>query len=906
MPVEIDLVNQRVAAAVAELGLSTVRVETTVLDPDGPALFVTIISNEFDGQAHLDRELHIRPAVIRALHSLGLVRATTVIEPLTEGEQLLQNRVEQPQGLLEPEGDESERVGRQLWRARRDRVLAALASVYRVDELQEGLYLATREGLADERIALGFALSPKSSTLDISVRNAFQTIKNSQKTAAFYYLTPQPLTNPLSNQQPARWIEFLTDVEFLHKINSSINLSQTQATRIEQEFRARPHEERGPVISPDVRTADENLRLAPFFEFVRSWSHEKGPSLLILMAPAGHGKTTLTKELTRQLSNEFLASPATASVPLFVPFEEVRRTVDFDALMHKKFAELKAGAFGAFKELLGANAAILVVDGFDELADDAGFSVAENQVRSMRPLLAGNSKVILAGRSVFTHQFGGEEGVAARVRSLLGDVNVQTLEILPFEEKKIREYVMSREGLALGHKQAVLDFAQASADNEYLCSNPLFLRIVCSLAFAGGAPAKDGAVGSVDSLVEQVCDREEQRQNLGIGTPRQIRFLEDLASEAVMRGGPNLPVSDVRIIAKLVCEDVDASEAVVEKLVDHAFLTTSSVGKCAFIHPLVRDVLAGRSVVDALSRGGILSAQVPSKRDLPFGTTQYVARAMARGSLSLPAGWTRSGTDYNSQLRRNLFRLSCERVRYQRDGDPREWRGPEIASETQLHDLDLSRLVLDSISLDGLTLNGCDLSESLIEDCDLRATVFSDCELYGATFLDCRADQFVNFPGSSCAGVEVRLGSGLRQASTCEELRSCLQTQTTAAAGVTSPKISAATLDAHSERLLKTVLRLLVSPDGTKFFELGGRELRFDNESPADKVALERVVAPIVISKLCQTVLQKRSQETHSIAKHWKRSVGVYMQTGQTTPALDEVISRIGSKAARFLEGDAD
>lgn len=902
MSIETAVVVKQIESALKGLGLNS-RVEIDVLDAEGPALFITVVSDDFDGQAHLDRELHIRPAVIRALHAQGLIRATTIIEPLTTEERTLRDRVSTPQGTLELDSSDEERIGKQLWRERKARVLTALSTVYNIDEVDANTYIASRNSLGDERIAIGFAPAPRATTVELSIRASFQTAKNSQKIRSFFYLSPSRLSAPFSNQTQARWIECLTDIEFLHRINSSADLSTTQAARIEQDFRGRPSDERGPVISPDVRTLDENLRLEPFFDFVRSWSKEERASLLILMAPAGHGKTTLTKELSRQLSIEFLANQATASVPLLVPFEEVRRTVDFDALMHKKFAELKAGTFGAFKELLFANSAILVVDGFDELADDAGFVAAENQIRSMRPLLSGNSKVILAGRSVFTQEFGGDEGIVDRVRGLLGDIDVQTLEILPFEEKKVREYVMSREGLDPSQKQAVLDFSQLNSDTEHLASNPLFLRILCSLAHAGGNPVKEGAVGSIDSLIEQVCEREEVRQNLGIGIERQIRFLEDLAIEAVGRGGAYLPASDVRIIAKLICEEINAAESVVEKLVDHAFLTTSSAGRCAFIHPLVRDVLAGRSIVVAIrDRVANVWEGVLSKRDLPFGTTQYVARALAeRPGLSLPSRWTAIAT-VPSQTRRNLFRFSAERVRYQKYGDPREWRGPEVSEETSIVDLDLSRLVLDGLSLDGLTLSRCDLSESLVEDCDMRRTQFRECDLYGATFIECRADQFLSFYESSLAGVEVRIGSKLRQPSSAIELQTAMQTQTSPGGKAAPAKISAAAIRDFSVRLLERALTLLVAPDGTKFFEIGDEEFRFDNDPPADRNALEKVVVPLVVTKLCQTILEKKSRQIHSIAKHWKRPIGNFVQTGQTTPAIDELLNRIGQKAARYLE----
>lgn len=909
MSSQLPVIKNLLQEALASAGIDATHVDVDPLDEAGRSFIVSIVSDAFEGQTYLDREMRVRPIVARTFAQCGLSRAVYVIEVQTRTESALDST-----GMVAIDDDELiseqtlDRINRQRWMHQVESVRRALQrSGYRLEDLEERLFIANREGLADEKILIGYARSPNARTVDLDTRKHMQTAQSSQRFAGHYYLAPQQLSKPFANQTPARWISVSTPAGFLHKLNFSTRLAERLKNSCTEALHPPTAEHRGQIIEPILRICSEGTEYSPSFSsFVKNWKSKEGCNLLVLMAPAGHGKTTLLQDLTRTLAVEFLSDPDTAPVPLLVPFESVRRTVDFDSLMHKRIAELCAGSYAAFVELLKSGRAILLVDGFDELADDAGASVAEAQVRSMRPLLEGEAKVILAGRSVFTQIFAGEQSVSERVRGLVGAVGVAEAEILPFNIDKVEEYVQSRDGLSWEERLRLLDYVNASPDHAELAANPLFLRILTNLASSNSLPSPGSPIELIDNLLERVCEREEERQHLGIGVAQQLEFLRWVATEIFRSSGTSISRSDVELIARETLGAVSAPgdniPEIVGRLSGHALLAARNERETALIHPLIRDVLLAQSVYNAgLERCS--SGAVISLRDLPEGTVQHLALKI--GEWEFLRGVERSP----SQARRNLFRIALRYALTQLpDGNPRDWLRLHWGSDSRMCGVDFGALFIESTSFDGVTFSQCDFSQTSFSDCDFRGVVFDGCRLLSTLFLACRASD-VTAPGSSLSGVCV-IPEGW-DSGTPREIASPADLLAALVGGASAPQVEEGAAgrgrlgadpgDVRRCRdLVTSLLRLLAQVDPVEFHTIQESQLYIRVDDGRDRVAVDRVIVPLLKNKILAHSLSAGSRPMISIEKHWRPAVIALLREGRLSRNLGNFLHLAAAKAARF------
>lgn len=910
MPTELHVDEDKLREELERIGIDVESVSVDALATGGSTVMVRIVSPSFEGQTFLDRETRIRVAVTRYLVPLLPPGATVVLDPLTTEEatpEIITGEMPAFGPLIQ-----EERVNRRRWQERARSVIAAVEhSGYDVDLVTEpNVYVATRtSGLSGkERIALAFAKSTASTTVDLETRGHLQELQASQSINRLYYITPTQLTRPWSNQKrlPNCYVE--SPESFCHALNSSSDLARRQLEEIQNDLSRVPPEQQGPTVEPDVRI-DGELLSGGFFEYFDKWRLQEGPSILMLIAPGGHGKTTLATEFTNRLAHAALANNS-APVPLSVGFESVRRTVDFEALLHKRFAQLKSGAFGAFAELLRSNEALLVVDGFDELAEDAGGDVAEAQVRSMRPLLSGNAKVILAGRAVFTNEFARGQSIADRVRGLVGDVRVTVAEVLPFSIDQVGLYVKTRRNLSPASAESIVKFAESSPDHGELCGNPLFLRMLCSLAADKMLP--ENISDGVDTLIEQICLREEERHHLGLGVSGQRDFLEWVAGEIFRsHSGRNrnfLPSEEVKFMAKATLEhNKDNRPEIVGRLADHALFMSIDASGTTFIHPLIRDVLLSRSVM-SVGGGSLLDIG-----DLPEGTVFRLGKVSRSGMAlfeRMGPGWLSAPAprQADTSRKRNLIRIALSGSRFAHPDEPRRWYENHWLSEpATVRDADLSGLAISSASFRGLQMVSCTFESALFEDCTFEHTTFRNCDARFATMIDCQFDAATAFTAGQVSDVLLFINE--RPVAQIESETTFLEwIRATYAESPTRPPSQqrARPVSTRCRDLVRDILKKLIAvEDGApqfhkRFWENFEHEVLALAEDEREKKALQRVIVPGVTSRLCNVERAARGGVT--VDKRWHSATAAFVLHGQVSPALDEELARLASRSARYLE----
>lgn len=893
-----------IAQELREIGVPPLDVRVVPLPGSADTFVVSILSDSLDGQTFLDRELRVRPAVARAFGRANLPRATYVLEAQTSDELALEEGIENSGEYIVPDADAAaDQINRRRWREQCEAVKRALSGAhYQLESMEAGrVIIARKEQLSREAILVAFANNPSVETVDFELRKVMQALRSTISLNKAFYLSPKRLLNPFANQTKVDWIDLQTSNQFLHALNSSNRLAEAVKSDAEKRMdKGSADRVGGPAIEPAVRIGEGQMRVtANFFDFVQGWSSGEDASLLVLIAPAGHGKTTLSLELARQAAERFLGAPESNPVPLFVPFEAVRRTVDFESIVHKANSDLGGGSFSAFKELLKADQAVLFVDGFDELADDAGIGVAEAQVRSMRGLLSGRAKVVLAGRTIFAEMFAGGATISGRVQSLLGTVPVQVVEILPFDAERIHRFVETRSSLDNVARGKLFEFSEATKDHAEICANPLFLKILCSLALDGKLPSGEEMTTGVDAVVDKVCQREEVRQHLGIGLDRQLEFLGWMANELFRQGTLGLPKGDAEAISLAVAEAAGQAKDVSERLQDHALLAPRGVG-VGFLHPYIRDVLLGRYLLQHRHESeGRASAPLSllGLRDLPEATIAYMAQKPL-ADLPLPDHWLTVASKLPSRSRRNLVRIALQRRFYQ-DGDPRSWLAADWVKDKTVAELDLSGLLLDSLDLGGIEFLGCDFSRTIIEDCDLRGAKLVDCRFEATIFDEVVADSATEVRGGFAKNVDVRKGGQRFGADSATEVAGILRPSVAETGVVRAPDPKAAR---DCRGFIRKMLSQLVEVEPSIRFHSVNR-IAFETlaKTREEKLALEKAIYPLLLNRVCETVLSGGSKENIDIVKSWRQPVLNYLVANRLTPPLADLLNRAVARGAKYF-----
>jgi hypothetical protein len=893
----VHIVEQSITAELAEIGVVADTVSVQALDQSHSVFIVKIVSSNFDGFTYLDREMRVRPAVARALSRAGLARSEFVIEPLSPDDSMDTILTESEEFLHETtDADTETPVNRARWRTEIEIILKALRdSSYELTLISESLYRAKRTIVSDESLIIAFARSVTSKTIDVDIRKSMQMARDAERTNESYYISALPLASPFANQRRANWIKLSTTTTFLHLLNASQGLAKKLSAELADAELKAATEHRGPVIEPDTKDVALGITRGGFFAYTKEWLSRPGPSLLVVMAPAGHGKTTLCHELSRRMAASFLTDGPPRLVPVMVPFESVRRVVDFESLLYRRLGELRPGSLGAFLPLLHRGEAVLIVDGFDELANDAGFEVAENQVRSMKFLFAGHSRVVLAGRSLFTEDFAESTTIQKRMRDLLGDIHVDVVEILPFDQSNITEYAETRRALSAEQRKQVCVFSTASLDHEQLCSNPLFLKMLCTLAIGNSLPRTSEVETSVQLLIRYVCEREEMRQHLGIGTEQQLSFLRWIASE-VLTNGKGVIRDDVQAMAELLQPaEATPNAELVGRLLDHALLDRTGADRIDIIHPYIRDVLIGESVLEEARSSQFRTAGV---RDLPEATVRHVASAIPEEAF--PKEWLSAASlSLSSRVRRNLFRVAVARA--VRSGDPRSWMMPSWLRDSVVRSLDLSGLRLKFLSLDDLAFQKCDFSRTILEECDLRAVKLYSCTFTNALLQDCRFDREVVVDGGAYEGAAAVANGRTTVVDSLDTFRSYL------AAGKRSPESKASgPPQAHVQQRVNQLITACLSQfvqvqPVAKFFVKNEDELVNCGDTHGEQLAVDKVIGPGIYKRLCSVRLAGGSEKLYELDKRYHSLVVDFFRTGQMAPALSDILGPTAMRAARFL-----
>lgn len=330
-------------------------------------------------------------------------------------------------------------------------------------------------------------------------------------------------------------------------------------------------------FTPYVSSLVKNLPQEPYFVTPRPVDNPKGDllddankfligrsavptgSLVVLKAPAGVGKTTLSRQVIRTLAESF--GRAVRTVPVFVEAShwnklrlesvgELSEIIQMSLLAYTNQPPLSAELFD---HALRRGHIAFVFDGFDELCGHRSGNFDANEVLSDLATLARESdaRIIVTTRTLFWEQAITTVPENVAVWSLASFTRQQAVDYL---EKRFSSSKQKRD-----RARAIYDtLSQGSrrpqspgGGRAQFVNLPLCVVMVADQVEIG-AKSVDLTNGEseIEQFLEVICAREQVRQGLKTDAKAQIQAFENLVSDSQHLREPNpaFEISDLVIL----------------------------------------------------------------------------------------------------------------------------------------------------------------------------------------------------------------------------------------------------------------------------------------------------------------------------------------------------------------------
>jgi NACHT domain len=284
-------------------------------------------------------------------------------------------------------------------------------------------------------------------------------------------------------------------------------------------------------------------------------------SLFFLKGDAGAGKTTLLREVTALQADRYLAGES--DFLFFYVSAQGRELSNLRDAFSGELDDLRA-AFtrDAVATLTRAGALIPIVDGFDELLGTAGYSGAFSSLQSLLTELDALGTLVVSARSAFYDiEFLGR----SRGRSTETDLGITTVELMPWSDTQLREYLI-RNRAGQDPEKTLEVFEQLEAEDRELLRRPFFASQFEVFVTRPNASTDEASL--LEHLITAYINREAEKIVNANGDPvlppDGHRHLFELAVSEMWEGeGRQLSGDDLRTIAELVSEKfgLDADQA---------------------------------------------------------------------------------------------------------------------------------------------------------------------------------------------------------------------------------------------------------------------------------------------------------------------------------------------------------
>jgi len=145
---------------------------------------------------------------------------------------------------------------------------------------------------------------------------------------------------------------------------------------------------------------DSKIARLTIEQYLDEWLKSGFSEYITILADYGMGKTSLCRYFTYLQAKKFLNDPQNERIPVLISLKEFYNRFEIESMV-TNFLVNRCGIctnYLAFKKLLLLGKAVIILDGFDEMAQQVDKEVRKKNFQALTELALPNNKVIITGR----------------------------------------------------------------------------------------------------------------------------------------------------------------------------------------------------------------------------------------------------------------------------------------------------------------------------------------------------------------------------------------------------------------------------------------------------------------------------------------------------------------------------
>lgn len=375
-------------------------------------------------------------------------------------------------------------------------------------------------------------------------------------------------------------------------------------------------------IDPDLTLAD-NTTIPNASSYLAQWLNThpskegQQPSIAVVVADGGVGKTTLARVLSTRIANQNkTAFPVLVESGMWR--DVIQSNVQLKTIIERAIAKRYVHAArltsseDALRALFRSGVFVLIFDGFDELCVHPGSTVSPKQILEELAELSKIEDEGFQSRILVTTR----ESYWQSIQTEVDSSQLEIFKIRGFDNEKKKTYFQKRLKSAAARDLALRLAKQISGamfgrvtpeaeTSDRPSGVPFILDLIARYIEDNGEaqPLNPYEADPLGTLLEGICRRENLRQRLGIDPYKQLELFEELFREYEDK----ITHGDLATFAEVLCNVRDKDT--LARLTNHVFFTNAGPQLLAARYEVLRVYFVARF----LSKG-LLQAESEASR----------------------------------------------------------------------------------------------------------------------------------------------------------------------------------------------------------------------------------------------------------------------------------------------------
>lgn len=294
-------------------------------------------------------------------------------------------------------------------------------------------------------------------------------------------------------------------------------------------------------------------KYASLDEAIDKWLTERGKMHISLLGEFGAGKTWFCRHYAFRQLEKYLRDPAGERLPLLITLRNFTKATTARELINNALSEqyqlpFVGTAFEVFNELNRRGRILLILDGFDEMAQKSDYQTIVNNFWELATLVDDSSKVILTSRTEYFRMakeaetiLGGEE-LGSQMHALRPP-KFEVVYIDPFSDEQIRSVIRGR--LGNGKGDAVSRQILKNANLADMARRPVLVELLLAALDEVNPHVLKSPAQVYLYATNKLLLRNIDTKRTFTTTADKLYFLCELAWSMIERGELRIHYSDI-------------------------------------------------------------------------------------------------------------------------------------------------------------------------------------------------------------------------------------------------------------------------------------------------------------------------------------------------------------------------